>query len=49
MGGASRWTSPLREQNLLWPPFGGPPRPAIHMADFPRPMGRTPIKRIQIL
>ena len=33
----------------LWPPFGGPPSPAIHMADFPRPMGRTPIKRIQIL
>ena len=33
----------------LWPPFGGLPSPAIHMADFPRPMGRTPIKRIQIL
>ena len=24
MGGASRWTSPLREQNPPWPPFGGP-------------------------
>nr|DAR31669.1 MAG TPA: hypothetical protein [Caudoviricetes sp.] len=33
----------------LWPPFGGLPSPAIHMADFPRPMGRTPMKRIQIL
>ena len=24
MGGASRWTSPLREQNPPWPPDGGP-------------------------
>ena len=24
MGGASRWTSPLREQTPPWPPFGGP-------------------------
>ena len=24
MGGASRWTSPLREQKSPWPPDGGP-------------------------
>ena len=26
MGGASRWTSPLREQTPPWPPSGGPYR-----------------------
>ena len=35
MGGASRWTSPLREQNPPWPPFGGPNHQSRHIRIMP--------------